>query len=146
MKYLFNIAVIIVIIDCLLLASCKKENTGSASLTGTWQVVSDSTSISGSGPFKGGGQTYVGTPADHYTFTSDGHLYVHEGNNIDTATYVVNDTKLNLNYTYLLEGGATIQGAVGYFDISSLNDHTLTLSQNGLTPEGRMVQIINLKR
>lgn len=146
MKYLFTAAVIIVIIDCLLLVSCKKDNTGNFSLNGTWQIVSDSTSISGAGPFKGGGQTYIGTPADHYTFTNDGHLYVHEGNNIDTANYVLTHTKLNLNYTYLLEGGATIQGAVGYLDISNLSNHTLTLSQIGLTPEGRQVQIITLNK
>jgi len=145
MKYLFTLAVIILIIDCLVLASCKKENTA-IDLTGNWQLVTDSTSISGSGPFKGGGQTYIGTQADHYIFTSDGHLYAHEGNNIDTATYAINNTKLNLNYTYLLEGGASIQGAVAIFDMSNLTNYALTLSQSTLTPEGRQVRIINLKR
>jgi hypothetical protein len=143
--------VISLFILCTVIFSCKKNDVtksiSTASLTGTWKLVSDSSSIAGGGPIKGGGQTYLGTPADHYTFTTNGMMYANDGAEVDTAAYTLGrDSVLQLNYSYRRVGDVTIQGSVASFKVTTLQPHAAVLTDRGLTPEGWYARIITLKR
>ena len=153
MKNLIPVSLILII--ALALFSCHKDHdAGPALLVGNWTIVSDSTYNSGIGPNgQPTGKMYIGTAADYYHFTANGKLYVHEGTFlIDTADYTIaNDTHtnykmVNLKFSYLYTYGATITGANGAFDITTVTNHSLVLYSRGLTPGGIFYEAITLRK
>lgn len=129
------------------MASCKKDGT-SGSIAGNWAVVSDSTSSSGIGPNgTPSGNKYIGVAGDHFDFTSAGKLYVNEGGfKIDTAQYTITGTRLSLEYSYLHVGDITVRGSGGGYDITTLSRNSLVLTEDALTPGGRIYEQIILTK
>jgi len=130
-------------------ASCQKnDNNFQSTITGDWSVVMDTTWSSGIGPNgTPSSHKYIGVPSDYYNFTAKGKLYVKEGTEkLDTADYTISGDTLKLTYNYLYEGGVTIQGAIGRYIITTLNNRNLVLTQDFVTPGGIIDETIVLKR
>jgi hypothetical protein len=141
-----NLTVATLVLVVIIYSSCIKSNSN-AGITGTWALVSDSTYSSGIGPYgTPSSNKYVGTSGDHFIFTGN-MLYVKEGTiKLDTATYTISNDTLKLTYNYLYEGGVTIQGAIGRYDIKTLTQQNLVLTEYGVTPGGIISETIILKR
>jgi hypothetical protein len=141
----------LVVAACVALAigSCKKSSVNNTALVGKWCLINDSTFLAGTPIFQGGHANYIGVASDYFNFTSDGRLYIREGNNFDTATYNMlpgNEVKLvffSINNTSFGSNGATR----GTFNITNLTAHTATLTLPVIiTPEGEEYEEINLSR
>jgi hypothetical protein len=71
----------------LCLYSCKKDsNSGKISITGKWNLVSDTVNA---GVNNGVPVIYKGQPGNYFNFSADGHLYIKEGAVLDTVSYNV---------------------------------------------------------
>jgi hypothetical protein len=142
MRLLF---IILALIATFCILSCKKEAT--ASIVGKWNIVNDSTFIAGTGIFQGGSSNYIGISTDYFDLTSNDSLYVKEGSELDTATYSLPSAR-QVTFTYYSFNGVTFPngGHRGPYRIKILDDHNLTLTLSGITPEGETFEIINLKR
>jgi len=77
--------VLCVMISFVALPSCRKD--ASVSITGKWNVVSDSI-ISGIG-IAINRQNYAGLIDDYFDFRADGNVYIKEGTRLDTLNYMV---------------------------------------------------------
>jgi len=147
-----NLSLIACLITILGMAACKKDNSTHPTVTkatviGDWKVVSDSVSSGVGAVEQPTIRVYIGTGSDYFNFTSTGKLYAKEGNVLlDTATYSVQNQRLNLNYSYLFENGETIPGASGSFTISDLTAHSLKLTDQFFTPGGFYDEYIVLSR
>ena len=132
--------------------ACKKNATQNLQqnlLVGKWQVINDSSSITGSLNGFNGSSNYIGTSNDYYNFTSNENLFVREGQSLDTATYTLSLSNEQVNILYSYTGGIYISGnAAQPFNITNLtiNHLTLTLPENGPTPEGYLHRVINLQK
>ncbi len=143
-----NLLLSAIILSVMVLFSCGKNDPSIHAITGNWNIVSDTTWSSGIGPNgTPSGNKYTGVAGDHFNFTSSGKLYVKEGNiKLDTANYTISGDTLKLTYRYLYEGGVTVQGASGSFIISTLTNQSLILTEDFLTPGGRIDETITLSR
>jgi hypothetical protein len=131
----------------LLTAACGKSDIPlSASLIGTWKVVSDSTYNSGFGPYgTPSGSKYIGVPGDQYVFTSN-TLAIREANIRSAhATYTLSKDTLKLIYTSLTDHGVAITGAKGSYVIV-LSGNNLELNSWIATPGGMFKEFITLSR
>ena len=145
-----NIIITISLILSLIVSviSCKKTAVQTISLEGKWNIINDSSSITGSLNGFNGGSNYIGTTNDYYNFTVNGNLYINEGLSLDTATYSM-DTSNQVKLVYYSANGVNFgpNGAIrGTYYITNLTAHTATLTLSGLTPEGQALQIINFKK
>ena len=78
-----------------LLSACTKS--GSSTITGKWNVVSDSTIISGGDISY---NIYNGTSGDYFVFAPDNILYIKEASMNDTMSYkLMADNKMSLVQT-----------------------------------------------
>ncbi len=114
------------------------------SLVGNWNIVTDTISFEAD-------TMYHGTPSDHYIFTKYANLYIKSAfnNYTDTAVYSISGTDtLQWINSYWSEAGSVIRGtsSVGAYTITSVSLHSLILTQNGITPEGRRYEQITLKK
>ena len=88
----------LIIIGCSLLAclyACKKysSSTDASTVTGKWNVVSDST-YAGVG-LNNHPVDYQGKPGDYFDFRTSGTLYTKEGTVLDTLSYhLLSDTAM----------------------------------------------------
>jgi hypothetical protein len=149
---------IFVLVIALALFSCGKGSTndnGPTSIVGNWSIVSDSSYTTGIGAYgPPSGNKYIGTAADHYDFTSDGGLTIHEGTIMTgTASYTVGpDTitklkKVNIKFSNLTyDGGTTLTNASKSFDISSLTNNSMVLTSSLLSPGGAFYETVVLKK
>ncbi len=153
MKNLIPVSLAVII--TLALFSCHKDHdAGPTSLVGNWAVVTDSTYNTGigtSGPPSI--KKYIGTAADHFDFTSNGKLYAREGTFlVDTADYTIttdnltNEQKINLQYSYIYSYGSTSKSGSSSFDIRTLTDHSLVLTNNVITPGGAFYETLTLQK
>jgi hypothetical protein len=110
--------------------------------------VNDTTYLAGSAIFQGGSQNYHGVAGDYFNFTANGHLYIKEGANADTATYsVINGSQLNITWYYVNGTGFPNGASKGAFTVTNLTAHTVTLTlPEIITPDGAEYEEINLKR
>jgi len=117
--------------------------TVNTELVGNWNIVSDTISFEAD-------TMYHGKAADHYIFTKYGNLYIKSAlnNYIDTAIYTITNNSVHWINSYWSEGGAIIKGPsqVGAYQIATISDHSLVLTQNILTPEGYKFELIALKK
>lgn len=143
MKIITICVVLLLVISAML--SCKKNNDATINLRGNWHLLSDSAYIV-SAVSNGITTTYRGLPTDYYQFTDDGHLYVKEGNNIDTATYHLSGDQLNINYSYILQNGTVIANAVRSYTVSDYTTNKVTLSYRVTTPFAAEVEIVMLNK
>jgi hypothetical protein len=115
--------------------SCTK-NSGTHnpanSLVGKWKISYDSSCDEG--PAVGGTNCNVfkGSAADsadaYYNFTSDGKIYIKEGNTLDTATYLVSSSDtLTVSNSYP-------QGPIIFYISNFINPDSLTLTSVGYNP------------
>lgn len=147
MKY-----VTIVFLCVTLSVACKKSaitNPSQSLIVGKWRIINDSSFITGSLNGVNGGSNYVGTPSDYFTFTSNGNLYIREGQSLDTATYTISSNNQQINILYSYIAGSYISGDVAQsLGISNYTENhlTLTMPGNGLIPEGYLHRIINLRK
>jgi hypothetical protein len=147
MKYLTFIFLI-----SIFFIACKKNTTQDLQqnlLVGKWQVINDSSSITGSLNGFNGGFNYIGTSNDYYNFTSDGNLFIREGQSLDTVTYTLSSNHKQVNILYSYIEGVYVSGNVAQpFIITDLtiNRLTLTILENGPTPEGYLHKEINLQK
>lgn len=143
MKTLFILFAVSIV---LMTAACHKDESVNPSLTGTWNVVSDSTYSSGIGPNgTPSSSKYIGVSGDHYTFTST-TLTIKEGNiRSANATYTISKDTLKLKYTSLVDEGVTITGATGSYVIAQ-SGSKLKLSSFVITPGGIFAEYITLSR
>jgi hypothetical protein len=148
---------IFVLVIALALFSCGKGSTndnGPSSIVGNWSIVSDSSYTTGIGAYGSpSGSKYIGTAADHYDFTSDGKLTIHEGNIMTgTASYTVGpDTitklkRVNIKFSNLTYDGSMLTNASKSFDISSLTSNSMVLSSSLLSPGGAFYETVILKK
>jgi hypothetical protein len=148
---------VFVLVIALALFSCGKSSTndnGPSSIVGNWSIVSDSsytTGIGANGPPSG--NKYIGTAADHYDFTSDGGLTIHEGTIMTgTASYTVGpDTitklkRVNIKFSNVTYEGSLLTNASKFFDISSLTSNSMVLSSSLLSPGGAFYETVVLKK
>ena len=128
--------------------SCKKTDIQTNLLVGKWNIIDDSSSMTPSYNGFNSGSNYIGTSHDYYNFTANGNLYINEGLSLDTATYLM-VTKTQVKVVYYFENGIGFGpsgGILGTYYITNLTAHTATLTLSGVTPGGRELQIISLKR
>lgn len=145
MKNIYAIGLLVLIVSCI--SACGKNDNQNVGVTGKWQLLSDSSSLSGGGPFKGGGSIYMGVAADTYEFTANGRLVAHVKSLVDSATYNFRgDGKIVIDYSVVHAGNATIRGSETIYDVTRPDSHIAILSAGGLTPEGWYNRIITLKK
>ncbi|MBS1530609.1 MAG: hypothetical protein JSU01_09900 [Bacteroidetes bacterium] len=138
---------------CIGLFSCSKNSSDpkpvqpDSHLVGDWKLVSDSTS-SYSQALGTHGETYIGTAADRFVFTSQGNLSINEGTTVEAGTFTLNsDGSLQLQYTSRYQDGLTIMGSADYFRTVSIDAHSATLSNEGWAPAGvYFVRVVKLSR
>lgn len=125
--------------------SCTKTNVQTNTLAGKWNIINDSSSITGQ---FNGGSNYIGTSDDYYNFTPNGNLFINEGASLYTATFsMVTTNQVKLIYYYVNGASFGPSGAIrGTYNITNLTAHHVTLTTSGLTPEGQALEIINLKK
>jgi hypothetical protein len=156
MKYIIAIVFVFIVFAS---SSCKKSPLidfsnqnfyigNDSSLIGKWNILNDSTSLQGIGPLqKDIHSNYIGAQTDYYNFTSEGNLYVKEGTNLDTCTYTfVSSNQINIVGFYV-NGTEFLGGAsMGTYVIEGLTENSVTLKLSELTPDGKEIVIINLKK
>jgi len=144
MKALFIIFAVSIV---LIMAACHKDESVSASLTGTWNVVSDSTYSSGIGPYgTPSGSKYIGVPGDQFIFTSN-TLAMREANLRSAhGTYAISKDTLKLKYTSFVDHGTILTGATGSYLITQSDNNNLELSSFVITPGGIFKEYIILRR
>jgi hypothetical protein len=149
-NFLFYLVVLTV--SCIFF-SCKKDannrtSAGTPTLVGNWTIVNDSTLETPWGLFDGrpsNGANYIGKAGDSYNFEPDGNLYIKEGVNKDTATYLTHLNLIRIGYTYF--DGAPANPYPGVeFVVKNLTAHTVTLADTAVSPEIIYTETINLKR
>ena len=144
MKYILYIFLV-----AIFFVSCKKNTTLNSQniLVGKWQVINDSSTITGSLNGFNDSSNYIGTSSDYYNFTSKGNLFVQEGQSVDTAQYELSNNSNQVYILYSYIAGNYISGnAAESFNISNLTTTHVTLTSSGLTPEGYFYRAINLKK
>jgi hypothetical protein len=115
--------------------SCTK-NSGTRSLAnslvGKWKISYDSSC--NEGPAVGGTncKVFKGSAADSadawYNFTSDGKIYIKEGNTLDTATYQISSSDtLTVSNSYP-------QSPIIFYISNFINPDSLTLTSVGYNP------------
>lgn len=141
---------LVLTIGCIVF-SCSKDANKAAStpvLAGNWSIVNDSTLSTPWGLFTGrpsSGANYMGKSGDNYNFEANGNLYIKEGINKDTATYLTHLNLVRINYTYF--NGAAVNPYPGVeFVVKNLTAHTVTLADTVVSPEIIYTETINLKR
>ena len=144
MKYILSI-----FLAAIFFIACKKDATQNSQniLIGKWQVINDSSTITGSINGFNDSTNYIGTSNDHYDFTSKGNLFVQEGQDVDTAQYELtsNSDAVYILYSYLA-GNYVSGNTAESFSISNLTTNHVTLTVNGVIPEGYLYRAINLKK
>ena len=129
-------------------ANSKGTGSGTPTLVGKWSIVNDSTTAVPWGLFAGqpsSGANYIGQAGDSYNFESNGNLYVTEGVNKDTATYLTHLNLVRISYSYFNNAAANPYPGVEFF-VSNLTAHTVTLADTAVSPEVIYTEAINLKR
>lgn len=143
MKTLFIIFAVSIV---LMMAACHNDQPVNPSLTGTWNVISDSTYNSGMGPNGTPSDSkYIGVTGDNFIFTGS-TVSIKEGNIRNAnASYVISKDTLKLTYTSLTDHGVTITGAKGSYVIAQ-SGNSLKLSSWVVTPGGMFKEFIILSR
>jgi len=137
--------------------SCTKS--GANSIVGKWNIVKDSSYVSGAPPFfnAGTGGAYMGVAGDYYDFKQNGTLYIKEGSYADTVIFSVsfnNQLTLTSNsYNYVADSLGNIIGRTHptkSYSISSISathvELTSILKSNILTPIGYLANKVDLKK
>jgi hypothetical protein len=122
-----------------LLSACTKS--GSSTITGKWQVISDNKSLVG-GPLVSS-ETYIGKDGDYFNFTNN-ILYIKEGGDYDTAQYnLLSNDKIILIGKSFSAFDATQPSIITI----SNNEATIVVYPAGvITPAGGLKRTIVLKR
>lgn len=120
--------------------ACSKSAT--SVITGRWNVVSDSTVITGPGTSY---TIYHGSNADYFIFSANGYLYIKESSSLDTIAYQIMSAD-----TVLLPGiGFSINGVTepSSFVVAG-NKLRIVANPSGniITPGHQYQRVINLKR
>jgi len=118
-------------------------------LTGTWQVINDTTTQTPWGIWDGRpvtGVNYVGTIADHYTFTADGHMYDFMQGHADTATYTISKNQVDIEYTYTNNARQPEGLYHGLFTFIRLGPHTASFSTLAVSPEVAYSSVTHLRK
>jgi hypothetical protein len=129
------------------LGSCESPLNDSL-LTGKWNIINDSTLILNDVPHQTDVHSnYIGVQTDYYNFTSDGNLYVKEGTELDTIRFTfVSNNRIKM-VGYYINGINFLYGAnMGTYVIENLTGNSVTLGLSELTPQGKEIRIINLKK
>ena len=135
MKNYFHAGLILLIA---LLSACTKS--GSSSIAGKWNIISDSTIISGSDISY---DIYRGTSSDYFVFAPNDILYIKEASLYDTMSYkLMGDNKMSLLHT-----GASINAIseTGTYIITG-NEAKIVVTPNFLSPGFSYQRRINLRR
>ena len=122
----------------LLLSACTKS--GSSSIAGKWDIVSDSIIISGGDISY---TIYRGASGDYFVFAPNDILYIKEGSSYDTMSYkLTGNNKMNL-----LNTGASVNATpeTGTYVITG-NEARIVITPNFLSPGFSYQRRINLKR
>lgn len=136
------------ILSILIENSCTKTEDQTISIVGKWKIVNDTSSYES--PMTGlpVGSNYIGKPNDYFDFISDGNLYYKED-----AIYLREKYNMvasnQVQFFLLYENGYSYYGTTvysGFYMITNLTEHTATLSQSSLSPDGYIWQMINLKK
>ena len=124
--------------------SCTKSSSThnlANSLIGKWKISYDSSCDEG--PAVGGINCTVfkGSAADNadawYNFTSDGKIYIKEGNKLDTATYQISSSDtLTVSNSYP-------QSPIIFYLSNFINPDSLTLTAIGYNPEPVGILFLN---
>jgi len=145
MKIIIGIVSVFIVF---VMGSCEKSPVNDSRLIGRWSIINDSTLLLTDVPQKTDSHSnFIGGLADYYDFTSEGNLYIREGINFDTLAYTfVSNNRLNIiAFSYngtRFPGGASI----GTYNIVGLTGNNVTLGLSELTPDGKEIRIINLKK
>ena len=116
-------------------------------IVGNWNLVSDSVSTYSTDTL------YHGTPADYYTFTKYGNMYVKSGFNkfflVGTYSFE-NSNKIKWQGIYGGDSGnyALLYGELWDHDsLTNMTDHTLVLNSNNIFPGTWLrLEVIKLKK
>jgi hypothetical protein len=145
----------LVFIIALALFSCSKgsDNTP-VNIIGNWRLVSDSSYTTGIGAYgPPSGSKYIGTTADHYDFSSNGDLTIHEDDIMDgAATYTIGtDTfaklkRLDIKFVNLTYNGSVMTNGSKSLDIKSLDSHNMVLYSALLSPGGAFYETVILRK
>lgn len=108
----------------------SKNLIGNTTLVGDWNIVADT--------IINGGQVYPyqGIPGDHYHFTKYGNLFINSGFHafVDTAIYGISVDSKAVQWvnSYISVDGQSSRtpSTAGVFEIKSVSDHSLFLSQD----------------
>jgi len=145
MKIIIGIVSVFIVF---VMGSCEKSPVNESLLTGRWSIINDSTLLLGVGPLQTNiHSNFIGGLADDYDFTSEGNLYIREGTNFDTLAYTFVSTN-RINIIAFSYNGTRFPGGAGMgtFTIEGLTGNNVTLGLSELTPDGKEIRIINLKR
>ena len=143
---------------CMIFTSCLKGNTNNtnniqistANLESNWSLVSDTTTINYWGIWSNKpttGLNYIGKANDHYNFTSYGKLYIQQGTTLDTQTYELSHDTVLVKYAYLDGPTNKLDSAYDpFYIVTSLTNHTCTLTSTMVSPETVFNSTIKLSR
>ena len=133
-------------------------NTDDVNLHGSWSVISDSSFWAGELP-KHLVSAYKGKTGDHFNFSKNGKLYIHEDGLSDTTTYSVDTThKITVifadarhfdekpGFGFGLDPVGFDPAISATFFQKRVDANTLILNYFQCTPDGAASRVIYLKR
>ena len=134
MKQIITLTVLL--LGCTLYMACKKD--AGPSIKGKWNIVNDSTRITGTGGELIYHSNYMGVAGDYYDFRDDGKMYMKEGVALDTMQYEV--------YGNNQVRCVPSPGFTDTYNTTLLTHNKASLTISGLTAQGQLVKLINLQR
>jgi len=134
MKQIITLTVLL--LGCTLYMACKKD--AGPSIKGKWNIVNDSTRITGTGGELIYHNNYIGAAGDYYDFRDDGKMYMKEGAALDTMQYEV--------YGNNQVRCTPSPGFADAYNTTLLTGNKASLTVSGLTARGQLVKLINLQR
>jgi hypothetical protein len=124
------------LLACTLYMACKKD--GGPSIKGKWNIINDSTRITGTGGELVYHNNYIGAAGDYYDFRDNGKMYMKEGASLDSMQYEV--------YGNNQVRCTPSPGFTDTYNTTLLTGNRASLTVSGLSVQGHVVKLINLER
>jgi hypothetical protein len=105
---------------------------------GKWQLLSDSTMITGYDTFPSLNSFYQGQPGDYYDFRNNGYLYTQEGMTLDSMAFEI---KSNGSV-----GCTPSPGFTDAYNTSFITANQAILTVTGITIKGSLYKVVHLSR
>ena len=131
---------VFVVIVCLMATMCKKDSA--ISIVSNWSLINDSINSNFGGATHD--SNYKGLNSDYFNFSTDGKLYIREGNLYDTSNYqVLSGNKIIIDSISATDNGEYVPSTIS---VLTPTKATIIVTNAVLNPGGGYERIINLSR